>query len=73
MRQSMDKMARVPMVDNVEINLMMADTNFQLTFMNPAAERALQALAEYLPVPITNVLGQPIDISYLTRRMYALL
>ncbi|MBT9560387.1 MAG: hypothetical protein IV100_30460, partial [Myxococcales bacterium] len=50
------------MVDNMPINVMMADTNFIITYMNPASLRTLKGLEKTLPVRADEIVGQSIDI-----------
>lgn len=50
------------MVENAPINILMADLNLVITYVNPASQRQLDALASYLPIPPANVIGSNIDI-----------
>jgi methyl-accepting chemotaxis protein len=50
------------MVENVPINIMMADRDLNILYMNPASTNTLQKLAQYLPVPVAKVVGSSIDI-----------
>ena len=50
------------MVDNMPINVIMADINFIITYMNPASVRTLKTLERFLPVRADEIVGQSIDI-----------
>ncbi len=50
------------MVENVPINIIMADTDLNITYMNPASLKTLQTLKQYLPVPPEKVVGSNVDI-----------
>ncbi|MFZ5861417.1 MAG: methyl-accepting chemotaxis protein [Nitrospirota bacterium] len=50
------------LVENAPINLMLADREMKLTYMNPAAAKTFRALASSLPVPPEKLLGQNIDV-----------
>lgn len=50
------------LVENAPINIMMADNDLNITYMNPASRRTLMKLAEYLPVPVERVVGSNVDI-----------
>jgi len=50
------------MVENAPINIMMADTDLRITYVNPASVKTLTTLAEYLPIPVDQVTGANIDI-----------
>ncbi len=58
-----DEMARVQsMMENVPVNLMLADRDFRLQYMNPASTRTLKGLEQYLPARVEDLIGQSIDI-----------
>lgn len=50
------------MVENAPINIMMADKDLNITFMNPASTQTLHKLAQYLPVPVAKVVGSSVDV-----------
>ena len=50
------------MMENAPINILYADTDFQLQFMNPASNKTLKTLEQYLPDKVDNLVGQSIDI-----------
>lgn len=45
-------------------NIMVADRNLRLRYLNPAMERTLRKLEMHLPVPATGLIGQPLDLLY---------
>ena len=57
------KMAEVnSLVQNANVNLLYADKDLFLRYMNPASEKALMSLQEHLPDKVSNLVGQSIDI-----------
>ena len=52
----------VSMMDQAPINMMFADTDFKLRFMNPASLNTLKTLQQYLPLKADELIGQSIDI-----------
>ena len=50
------------MLENAPTNLILADENLKITYLNPASEKTLKKLERHLPVPVEKVLGSSIDI-----------
>ena len=50
------------MVENTSVQLILADRNFNIAYMNPASERALKKIEHLLPCQVDQILGQSIDI-----------
>ena len=50
------------MLEQSAVNVMFADTDFTIRYMNESSRRTLQAIAHLLPVPPDKVLGSSIDI-----------
>lgn len=50
------------MVENSPTNVMLADLDFKITYVNPASLRLLKRLEEHLPVPHDRVVGSSIDV-----------
>jgi len=50
------------MMDNAPLNIMYADKDFVLRFMNPASVKTLRGLEDLLPAPVDDLIGQSIDI-----------
>jgi methyl-accepting chemotaxis protein len=49
-------------LENAPINVMYADLDLRVRYMNPAAVHTLGRLEEYLPVKAADMIGKPIDI-----------
>ena len=52
----------VGLADKTAVNLMFADHDMKIQYLNPAARRALEKLEKYLPVKVSEILGKPIDV-----------
>lgn len=50
------------MVENAPINILMADRDFKVVFMNPKSYQTLKTLEKYLPISTDKIIGQSIDI-----------
>ncbi len=50
------------MSENSPINIMFADKEMKIAYMNPASSKAMITLQQYLPVPAGRMLGQNIDV-----------
>jgi methyl-accepting chemotaxis protein len=50
------------MMSAIPINVLLADTDFTLVYMNPASYRTLKAFEHLLPRPVDQLIGQKIDI-----------
>jgi methyl-accepting chemotaxis protein len=50
------------MVQNAPINMMFADREFVIRYMNPASLETLRKLEAYLPVRADNVVGSSLDV-----------
>ena len=50
------------MLDNAPINIMFADRDLVIRYMNPSSTRTLRTLEAYLPVKADAMIGQNIDI-----------
>jgi methyl-accepting chemotaxis protein len=50
------------MVENTSVQLILADRNFNIVYMNPASDRALKKIEHLLPCQVDQILGQSIDI-----------
>ncbi len=57
------EMTRVQnMMDNIPINVMLANRDFEIVYLNPASARTLKTIEHLLPVPADQIKGQKIDI-----------
>ncbi|MCP5195765.1 MAG: cache domain-containing protein [Gammaproteobacteria bacterium] len=52
------------MVQSAPSNIMIADRNLQLRYMNPAMERTLRGLESHLPATVSQLIGQPLEMLY---------
>ncbi len=50
------------MVDNAPVNMMYADLDLKMRYMNPKAEQTLKRLEAHLPIKVHQMIGQSIDI-----------
>src|SRR5579884_64549 len=50
------------MVENAPINMMFADRDFNITYMNPASLRTLKTMEKSLPIPADQIVGSSLDI-----------
>lgn len=50
------------MMENSPTNMMFADRDFVITYMNPASLKTLERLEQYLPVKAAQVVGSNLDI-----------
>jgi methyl-accepting chemotaxis protein len=57
------ELARInSMMENAPINIMSADLDYNLRYLNPASVKTLRNLEKLLPKPVDQLLGQKIDI-----------
>ena len=52
------------MLENSPTNILMANPDLEITYVNPASLKTLKAIEHLLPVPAEQVLGSKIDIFY---------
>jgi len=50
------------MSDSSPINIMFADLDLNIRYMNPASFNTLKSIQQYLPVPVDRMIGQNIDV-----------
>jgi methyl-accepting chemotaxis protein len=50
------------MLDNMPVNVMMCDLDFNITYVNATSVKTLGSVQQYLPVPADQLLGKSIDI-----------
>ncbi len=63
LKRAEDDAARLKnMMQNMPINVLLADLDFNFIYMNPASERTLKSLEHLLPDKVENLLGRSIDI-----------
>ncbi len=65
-----EAMARMTaMVENAPINMMMADTNLNLVYMNPSSKKTLKTIEKELPMLVDRMVGQNIDVFHKDPRL----
>ncbi|MCC7292250.1 MAG: PAS domain-containing protein [Phycisphaerales bacterium] len=57
-----DAAKKTAMITNAPINIMLADKDLNITYVNPATVKNLTPLAHLLPIPIDKVVGSNVDI-----------
>jgi methyl-accepting chemotaxis protein len=50
------------MVENAPVNMMYADPDLKIQYMNPRAEQTLKRLEAHLPIKISQMIGHSIDV-----------
>ncbi|MGZ3742636.1 MAG: methyl-accepting chemotaxis protein [Pseudobdellovibrionaceae bacterium] len=50
------------MMENAPINIMMADLDFNINYINPKSKETLKSLQKALPVPFEKIFGGSIDV-----------
>jgi methyl-accepting chemotaxis protein len=50
------------MMENSPTNVVYADKDLNVQYMNPASEKTLKTVAQYLPLPVDQIMGKSIDI-----------
>ena len=50
------------MMENSPSNIMFADRDFNITYLNPSSLKTLRMVEEHLPVPADKILGSSIDV-----------
>ncbi|MGA8314020.1 MAG: PAS domain S-box protein [Terriglobales bacterium] len=50
------------MMENLPINVIFADLDLKIQYMNPASSKTLQTLEKYLPIKVSQMLGHSIDV-----------
>ena len=57
------EMARIfNMVENLPINVMYTDMDFNIRYINPASARTLARLEKYMPIKVSDMIGKSVDL-----------
>ena len=57
------EMARIfNMVENLPINVMYTDIDFNIRYINPASARTLARLEKYMPIKVSDMIGKSVDL-----------
>src|SRR5262249_27989198 len=63
MRENLNAVARTAaVVENTTANIIYADTDLKIRYLNPAMMKTFRTLEKYLPVKVDQMIGQSIDI-----------
>ena len=49
-------------IDAAPINIMQADVNRVITYINPASDKTLRTIEQHLPIPVDKIVGSSIDV-----------
>lgn len=61
------EMARIfNMVENLPINVMYTDLDFNIRYINPASTRTLSRLEKYMPIKVSDMVGKSVDLFHKT-------
>lgn len=60
--QQLDAFRMKCMVESMPSNMILADSNLTITYMNPASRTLLKTLETHLPVKVDDFIGQNIDV-----------
>ena len=60
--QKLEMTRLAQLVANAPINIMYADRDLRIRYLNPKAERTLRELEPHLAVPVDRIVGQSIDL-----------
>jgi methyl-accepting chemotaxis protein len=53
---------KIPIVENAPINIMVANRDGIITYMNPASYKTLKSIEQLLPVPVDQIVGGSYDV-----------
>ncbi len=63
LRISTTEMAKTQsLMNQLPINVMYADTNFNIQYMNPSSTKTLRQIEKSLPIKVDNIIGHSIDV-----------
>lgn len=58
-----NEMSRIQnVVENAPINIMVADKNFNIVYINPKSKQTLKKIEHLLPIPVDKVVGASVDV-----------
>ncbi len=61
-QQRMVNMRYASMSENSPSNIIFADTDLIIRYINPASIKTLKSIQQYLPIPVDQIVGQKIDV-----------
>lgn len=53
---------KTALVENAPSNIILADTDLNITYLNPASVKTLKSLEQHLPIRVEEIVGQSVDI-----------
>ncbi|TWT31472.1 methyl-accepting chemotaxis protein [Blastopirellula retiformator] len=53
---------KTAMIENAPINLILANRDGIITYVNPASEKTLRSIASILPIPVDKIVGSSYDV-----------
>ena len=62
MRSRTEAARTMSMMENAPINVIFADRDLRIQYVNPASVRQLKSLERYLPIKVEQILGQSVDL-----------
>ena len=61
-RAELESAKMTAMIENAPINIILADRDLNITYVNPSTTDSLKPLAHLLPVPLDKVVGSSVDV-----------
>jgi len=62
-KKTESEVARIlSMVENAPVNIMFADTDANISYMNPASKKTLEGIQQHLPISVDQMVGNTIDV-----------
>ncbi len=61
-KSARDAAEKTAIVENAPINIMLANTDGEVIYMNPASEKTLRGIEGSLPVPVDTIVGSSYDV-----------
>ncbi|MGE3166595.1 MAG: methyl-accepting chemotaxis protein [Planctomycetota bacterium] len=61
-QKEMTQETLLAMLENAPVNVLLADEDLVLTYVNPASRTTLEKLEQYLPIPVDQMVGASIDV-----------
>lgn len=62
LQMEQDMASTKAMVDNAPVNIMLADRDLNLVYVNPGSQKQLKEIEQWLPCKTDNLIGESIDI-----------
>lgn len=62
LKNELEAAEKSAIVENAPINIMLADVNGNIIYMNPASDRTLRTIESSLPIPVNQIVGSSYDV-----------